>query len=229
MTLENPAVRWENADNICIFPGLRPADAEANHRIANSLALLSSTVGVRATTIARQGGVLDSGSVAQLLREICSRIANVGELHRALSAQPEGAAVDLNRHLRDLCRTLIAGLAPPDSWDLTWTSSDECEIDAERLRAICLIVTEVVINALKYAHPSGVAGRLTAGCHRRDDGSLEIGIADDGVGFPEDFDVDAKGGLGSRTVRSLAQQLGADAKFVSSPLGLRFTLLLPPA
>ena len=96
----------------------------------------------------------------------------------------------------------------------------------ENIVPIALIVSEMVTNAVKYAHPAGVAGRIDVGC-QRDGNSIIVEVADDGVGLPENFDVLEGGELGFRIVRALAGQLDARPIFDSDTLGLRFLLLLP--
>jgi two-component sensor histidine kinase len=99
-------------------------------------------------------------------------------------------------------------------------------VPTENIVPIALIVSEMVTNAVKHAHPAGVAGRIDVGCHL--DGSrIIVEVTDDGVGLPENFDVLDGGDLGFKMVRALASQLGALPIFDSGPLGLRFMLLLP--
>ena len=54
-----------------------------------------------------------------------------------------------------------------------------------------------------------------------------IEVSDDGVGFSEGFEFAAGGGIGSRTVHVLAQQIDAEISFDSRPTGLCFELRLP--
>jgi two-component sensor histidine kinase len=84
-----------------------------------------------------------------------------------------------------------------------------------------------VTNAIKYAHPAGVAGQIRLACRRRSNGHLTIEISDDGVGLPEGLDPMQQGHLGFRLVRSLAKQLGAAIEFRSDSLGLFFLLDVP--
>ena len=104
----------------------------------------------------------------------------------------------------------------------------ECIATSGQVVPLCLIVTELVTNALKYAHPAGVHGTIAVGCRKQADGTLVVEVADDGVGLPEDFDMAADGGLGARTIRVLARQLDAQFDFRSGPIGLRFFLRVPP-
>ena len=91
------------------------------------------------------------------------------------------------------------------------------------------IIGEVVTNAVKYAHPAGVKGRIDVGCHARPEGAILVQIADDGVGLPEGFDPRRDGGLGMRMVRMRAGQLGANLAFESTSMGLTVRLLIPPS
>jgi two-component sensor histidine kinase len=52
-------------------------------------------------------------------------------------------------------------------------------------------------------------------------GDCVLVIEDDGVGLPDEFDPEADGGFGFKTMRQLAARLHAQIKHLSSPLGLR--------
>jgi len=65
------------------------------------------------------------------------------------------------------------------------------------------------------------------GCHRDADESLFVEVADDGIGLPDGFDIAVDGGIGAKTIRLLARQIGADIEFDSSGIGVEFALRLP--
>jgi two-component sensor histidine kinase len=198
-----------------------------NHRISNNLALLASTVSMRAASFSRRKEPIDGHEVAAALHELTARIAILGHMHNLLSTRPGADRAGFGTHLRELCRLFISTLASPDQWTLIETATTDCPVDADHFLPLSLIVTEVVTNALKYAHPAGVPGKLTIGCRREPPGMVVIEVSDDGVGFPEGFEFAAGGGIGSRTIHVLAQQIDAEIAFESRPLGLRFELRLP--
>lgn len=219
--------RLARAGQRSAFVDLHPALSEAHHRISNNLALLASSISIRAARIAKQSRDMDGDEVAALLYEIGARIVAVGQLHRQLARRPEAVTLDLKVALRELCETLIAALSAPERMEFTWTTSGKCEVSSAHVLPICLIVTEVVTNSLKYAHPTGVKGKLLVDCRREGETALVIEVADDGVGLPDGFDLAADGGIGSRTIRLLAQQIGAEIDFESNSIGLAFRLRLP--
>ena len=228
--LLNPQISTASeAERFVSFSELEASLAEANHRISNNLALLASTVSMRAASFSRRKQPVDGHEVAASLHEVTARIAIVGHMHRLLSTRPGSDQAEFGPHLRELCRLFISALAAPDHWELIETSTADCPVNAEHFLPLSLIVTEVVTNSLKYAHPAGAPGKLTVGCHREPGGSIVIEVADDGVGFPEGFDLAASGGIGARTIHVLAQQIGAEISFDSRPTGLRFALRLPVA
>jgi two-component sensor histidine kinase len=203
--------------------------SDINHRISNNLALLASTVSMRAASFSRRKGPIGGHEAAAALHEITARIAIVGHMHRLLSTRPGADHAGFGPHLRELCRLFISALAAPERWEVVDAGTSDCPVSAEHFLPLSLIVTEVVTNALKHAHPGGAPGRLTIACRREPDGTVVIEVADDGVGFPEDFELAAGGGIGSRTIHVLAQQVDAEIAFDSRSTGLRFELRLPAA
>jgi two-component sensor histidine kinase len=215
------------AERFLAFPDPHDLLFEINHRVSNNLALLASTVSMRAASFTRRKEPLSGHEAAAALHEITARIAIVGHMHRLLSTRPGTGRTPFGSHLRELCRLFISALAAPGQWELVDDAIGSCPVDAEQFLPLSLIVTEVVTNALKYAHPAGVRGTLSVGCRCERDGTVVIEVSDDGVGFPEGFEFAAGGGIGSRTIHVLAQQIDAEIRFDSRATGLWFELRLP--
>jgi len=82
------------------------------------------------------------------------------------------------------------------------------------------------INAVKYAHPTGVPLIILVDCEPSPDGKLLLTISDDGVGLPEGFVPERDGGMGFKVMYRLAQEMGCDLRILSTHLGLSFRLTL---
>ncbi len=199
--------------------------AEADHRVANHLALLAGHVRLRAATLARQSDAPRSAAIGVLLG-IEAEIAAVGRLHRQLSSAAHGP-LDLALELHEICAPFRFGL----SGEIVLIEDFEpgCEATTNQVLPLARIVTEVITNALKYAYPDGRSGSVIARLHKANPETAVIEIADHGPGFPPSFDLAAGGALGFRVVRALAQQLRATATFSSSGEGVHFKLSLPLA
>ncbi len=195
---------------------------EANHRIGNNLALIAGLVHLQGRAIR---GNLTCDEARSMLDDVAARVDAVAHLHRLLSAS-DTHDVDMPQHLRMVCDALVASF---DSGDFTLTYDlQACSAKADRAVAISLIVNELVTNAIKYSHPTGVAGEITVGC-RQVEGALVIEVTDDGVGLPENFDPETSGGIGFELVRALRKQLNAAIVFDHDCLGLRVHLSVPSA
>jgi two-component sensor histidine kinase len=201
--------------------------AEAHHRIANSLSLLSSVIRVHAASIGKQTRQLSGEEVQQVLHELVGRIESVGQLHKLLTRQPKLAAVDIGDYLRAICEPLATSLVRRGPFELLQQSAPGVTVRPDQAPLLALIVSELVTNAIKYSHPTGVAGQVTVSCSRERDGALVIDVADDGIGLPEGFDPAADGDFGFRIIRAIAEQLHATLAFHSTDIGLRVRILMP--
>jgi two-component sensor histidine kinase len=214
--------------------------SEAQHRIANNLALIAGYTRLQAGRLGKAGQPLSAREACIVLEEVAARIETVGELHRLLSAAPGQVArkegrresqgegrdeVDLGGFLAKLCGGLMETLSFAGDTVITHKDAGGCVVRTDQATPVALIVAELVTNALKYAHPTGVAGRILVSCQTTDEG-LVVEVADDGVGLGEDFDPMTDGGLGFRVVRGLARQLGGVLAYEGSGIGLTVRLTL---
>lgn len=204
----------------------RDAAAEANHRVANSLAMVAALIQIHARGIAAQPGSMARSEVCVLLEEIGHRIDAVGRLHRLLANLPAGSDIELGDYLHEISEAVVSSMSFAGRARLRHESDDGCRLAAERALPLGLMVSELVTNAVKYAHPSGVFGTIAVACRRRP-GKIIVEITDDGVGLPEGFDPAHADSLGLRLARSLAAQLGATLAFRDTGAGLTVAIGLP--
>jgi len=198
--------------------------SEANHRIANSLAGLASLVRLQAADVGRRGGLVPTAEVRGVLSDVVVRIEAIGRLHRLLSRRGAHGTVDLSLHLAEVAAVVATSFS-----DLTIRNRclPNFHIDAGKAGSIALIVSELITNSAKHAHPTGVPAVITLACSKRADGHLLIEVCDDGVGLPEDFDYATDGGLGMQVIRALTAQIGATLTMETGPLGMCSELVLP--
>jgi two-component sensor histidine kinase len=201
--------------------------AEANRRIANSLTLLVSMVRMQAASVRKNPLPMSPADVRLMLEGIAARINTISQLHRLLSHVEADGATNLKPHLREVTNALVAALSSPDQQVQVEHSGNDCMVLMRQVQPIILILCEIFINAMKYAHPSGVPLVMMVDCTASADGRLVLTVADDGVGLPENFDIKNGGGLGFKVMRSLAAEIGADLQIVTSGLGLTFRLSMP--
>jgi two-component sensor histidine kinase len=200
--------------------------AEADHRIANNLASLSGVVRLQRNSISKSGRTFTTEQVCMLLDDIEARIEVTAKLHKSLARAVNGNGVNLGNFLQEVAE-MIGTLGPEGGMDLTVDLSGHGYIDARHALHAGLITAELLTNASKYAHPAGLPVKVNLHCATKDDGSFLVEVMDDGVGFPENFDPSADGGLGFKLMRALANGLNAELQFEHDSLGVRARLVKP--
>jgi two-component system, chemotaxis family, sensor kinase Cph1 len=168
---------------------------EADHRIKNSLSIVANML------MLQRGRISDVEAVAALDDSV-ARIMAVADIHRALQISECPGTVPIASTLRELCNQ-VGRMA-----------DDEILLEASRAIPLSLVVSELLLNAVKYAYPPGDPGVITVG-GRLTDGVLLITVTDDGAGMPTA--ISSTDHLGQRMVRSFCQQLGAKIDFKTLP------------
>jgi two-component sensor histidine kinase len=201
---------------------------ETNHRIANHLGLLVHMIQTQASAVSRGPALVRRENACAMLQEAAGKVVGVSHLHRRLSAGPHQEGIHACDYLIESTSALISSLALGHRVGLVQHLTADCIISPDQAQKIGLLVNEIVMNALKHAHPTGIPVQISIGCRREANGRFTIEVSDDGVGLPEGSDTAMKGGVGFRLIRALAQSLDAELRIESDALGLGFLLTLPP-
>lgn len=191
---------------------------EVNHRVANSLQLVSAMVHMQAR-------MLDTGeAVARAaLDDTQRRIAAIAQVHKRLYTSDSVETVDMADYLASLVEEL------GETWSTT-TAPRHIRLAAEPLHlatdkavALGIIVTELVTNACKYAYPADGAGEVRVALVDAGDARFSLRIEDDGCGMAGGT---AKGtGLGTRLIKAMAQTLKAKLDYAPAERGVHVILL----
>ena len=117
--------------------------------------------------------------------------------------------VRLQPYLTSLCESLGASMISDHTQITLQVHADESMSSADTSVSLGLMVTELVINALKHAFPGHRAGSINV-FYSAAGAGWTLSVIDDGVGVPKD--PDAKPGLGTSIIEALARQFGAVVK-----------------
>ena len=188
---------------------------EINHRVKNSLQLVSSMLSLQAAADPR---------VAESLQDASLRVAAIARAHDRLYRSTQVREIDLAAYLRDICGDLSE--ATPHC-DVVCDSQEPMPLGTDQAIRVALLVTELVTNSAKHAYPDGRSGRVIVRLVRGDGQMARITVRDDGKGLPADFEIGRGGGLGMRLVMALSEQTGASVRVNSAGAGTEFVIELP--
>ena len=136
---------------------LRPvpdAVVEANHRIANNLAIIAALIRSELSTLGTDARP-NIGYIERLLQQMSVRIDSLGRLHRLLMNPSRGGSVELCAYLREIADAAARSLTDTEHTKILCRFEDETRVSAKQAAAIGLLVGEALVNAIKHAHPLG--------------------------------------------------------------------------
>ena len=143
-------------------------------------------------------------------------------MQQQLRASGLNEQIEIGLYLSKLCDSLAASMVGerrPLSVRVQATSGTATSSEAVSLG---LIVTELVINALKHAFPGGEAGEILVSYEARGSG-WRLSVSDNGSGPGEAERPYA--GLGTSIVEALARQLDAIVQKSSGPNGTTVSIV----
>jgi chemotaxis protein methyltransferase CheR len=191
--------------------------SEMSHRVANSLQIIASILLMKARTV-------KSAETRVHLQDAHRRVMSVASVQEHLQGSGRGDHISVGSYLSRLCETLASSMIADDSQISLDVVSTEGTTTSKEAVSLGLIVTEMVINALKHAFPDNTrAGRVVVG-YEVDGANWKLSISDNGVGFSDRVPSTKRTGLGTSLVKALAQQLEAQVEIVSSPTGTDFSV-----
>jgi two-component sensor histidine kinase len=192
---------------------------ELQHRVANSLQIIASV-------LLQSARKVQSEESRFHLNDAHHRVMSIATLQKQLATSRIGE-VELRSYFADLCRSIGASMiSDHDRISLT-TNTDDSKASANVSVSLGLIVTELVINALKHAFPGhSQIGRIAVD-YRAEGKAWTMTVKDDGVGMPADH-ASTKPGLGTGIVDALSKQLDATVSIENSEPGTKVSIVHQP-
>ncbi len=189
---------------------------EVNHRVANSLQLVSAMVRLQASAL------IDPTARAAL-DDTQRRIGAIAQVHRRLYSANDVESVDMRDYLGSLIEELTETLSCDSAPHAMRLVAEPIRLPTDKAVSLGVIVTELVTNACKYAYPTGAGGEIRVMLRREGDDVFLLAVEDDGCGMPAE--AAPKGtGLGTKLIRAMAQSLQAVVEYEPRDPGVRATL-----
>lgn len=187
---------------------------EVQHRVANSLQIIASVLMQSARRV-------QSEEARGHLQNAHHRVMSIAALQRQLSLSID-VRVGLSLYLTQLCQSLEASMiADPDRLSILVTV-DESVVEAKMSVSLGLIVTELVINALKHAFPDQQAGTIRVDYRSAGD-DWTLSVTDDGAGISTASDA-PRAGLGTGIVEALVKNLRGEIRMSDAGPGTAVTI-----
>ena len=152
------------------------------------------------------------------LRDAHQRVMSVAAVQQHLQASGHGEPIEIGPYLSRLCETLAGSMIGDSRLISLKVQAEGGTASSTEAVSIGLIVTELVINALKHAFPPGHEGEIVVR-YDVDGAGWRLSVSDNGVGRRDDRHERTGGGLGTSIVEAFSHQLNARTEMSAGPQG----------
>jgi two-component sensor histidine kinase len=185
---------------------------EMSHRVANSLQIIAGILMMKARSV-------QSEETRGHLEDAHRRVMSIATLQQHLKATVKGEHIDVSGYLTTLCNSLAASMIGDRREIVMDVVAGPGTVLSEEAVSLGLIVTELVINALKHAFTlKAKGGRIIVGYEAKGK-DWKLSVSDNGLGMAAINPGVKPKGLGTTLVKALANQLDAQIETATGPHG----------
>jgi two-component sensor histidine kinase len=189
---------------------------EAHHRFANNLGALVNLLEFEGS---------GDNTPRTVLADCQRRIRSIARIHEQFSRSRDAAAIDFSGYVRQLVEDLGKTFAMPGREIRIASEIESLSIGYDLARYAGLLINELVINALKYAFPTGGEGAIHISFHA--DAAMGIlSVRDNGCGIDPAATPDGES-IGLQLVSLMVRQLKGVLERVSDGQGTAVTVRFP--
>jgi PAS domain S-box-containing protein len=175
---------------------------EMAHRVANSLQIIASILLIKARTV-------QSEETRLQLQDAHQRVLSVAAVQQHLHFSGRNEPIEIGSYLTKLCETLAQSMIGDSRSISLKVEADAGTAVSREAVSMGLIVTELVMNALKHAFPDKKPDAAIVVSYSVAGNDWKLTVSDNGIGKPAVGAGETKPGLGTSLVKALTRQLDA--------------------
>ena len=168
---------------------------EIHHRVKNNLQIVSSLLDMGSMQTQNQ-------EVIDLIMDCRNRINSMALVHSQLYKDERLNQIDMEKHIQELSKRLLQIYEMEKTITLDIKPTD-IYLPITRAVPCALVLNELISNTLKHAYRDGQKGKIDISMQRSDGDTFSIKVKDDGIGIPEEIDINTTNSLGLSLVRNL--------------------------
>ena len=192
---------------------------EIHHRVKNNLQIISSMLRLQESKI-------KDDELIKIFMDSRYRIRSMALIHERLYKSENLASIDFAEYINLIVTELHQTYTYDPERIILEIDVEKVLLDIDQAIPCGLIVNELVSNAIKYAfpHESKKKGKIRITFQRRGEGVVRLSIEDDGIGIPDDLDIDKTESLGLQMVNLLTERQLKGKLALNRKRGTQFTI-----
>jgi PAS domain S-box-containing protein len=176
---------------------------EIHHRVKNNLQIIISLLNL-------QSGYIKDEETLKAVREGQNRVRSMALIHEKFYQADELSEIDFGDYTDKLCHFLRQSYGDEDNPIEFNIQAGGVTLDMDHAMPCGMLVTEIVSNSLKYAFPNQRKGRITIEMKKFPQRKILFSVSDDGIGLPDDFNIESSDSLGMQLIGALTKQLDGE-------------------
>lgn len=172
---------------------------EIHHRVKNNLMVISSLLSLQSRYIK------DKKALA-VFKESQNRAKSMALIHEKLYRSTDLKRIDFGEYIRTFSAELYHSIVGDPRQVKLELNVEHVMLDINTSIPLGLIVNELITNSMKYAFPPGSKGKIKIDFYPQGDYFI-LNVSDDGIGIPQEVDVENTKSLGLQLVNSLTEQI----------------------
>lgn len=145
-------------------------------------------------------------------------------VHESLYQSKTLSEVNFAEYVQNIARNLFHSYGRPEGGIALEFDLEEIFLNLDTSIPCGLIINEVVSNSLKYAFNGKEEGIIKIEFSKLSDGKLKLIVADNGIGLPDDFDIENAESLGLQLVTTLVTQVSGELE-IDTNNGTQFNIV----
>ncbi len=182
---------------------------EVHHRVKNNLQIICSLLDLQAQNITDQ-------KTLEVFQESYNRVKSMALIHEKLYQSTSLETIDFSEYVETLAYYLLQSYNVNSEIITIKVTVEPICLNLDTAIPCGLIINELISNSLKYAFPQGTGGLIEIKFKSENAQRFILKVKDNGIGFPQDFNLQKIPTLGLKLVKMLTQQLDGDIELDQS-------------
>lgn len=173
---------------------------EVHHRVKNNMAIISSFISLQSMTV-------EDEYIRNLLRSSENRIRSMALIHEHLYRSENLKDINVQIYIDELLMALLDSYSYGASDISTKIEIIQFELDLDLLIPLGMLINEIISNALKHAFTNIDSPELSISLVMDISDELTLTISDNGIGLPEENEINQNDSIGFMLINGLVQQI----------------------
>ncbi|MCD6192685.1 MAG: PAS domain S-box protein [Candidatus Aminicenantes bacterium] len=192
---------------------------EIHHRVKNNMQIIISLMRI-------QGRKAKHKETRNYLQTLQDRVHSMSLIHDHFYQEREFDKINIVSYIKRLIDHLFFVYNTKQNQIKINLDLEKIYLDLNKAVPFGMLINEIISNVLKHAFPRRKKGEITLRLYRDDNRKIRLLVNDNGVGIPEEVDVENPSTIGLQLIKDLTQQLGGEIQIKSNG-GTKIKVIFP--